>query len=157
MKNVLFCLDSFKGTLSTFDIISISKQVIDSKYKSYFNGVYLPIADGGEGSLDIILAILEGKTIYVDSIDAEYNAINAPYFLSKDNDVYIEVAKIVGLPYLTNKIPSFVELPPKNIFIDLGLCLKASKITIPIPLVVLSNDGILFVRYGSPTILATSI
>lgn len=106
MKNVLFCLDSFKGTLSTFDIISISKEVIDSKYKSYFNGVYLPIADGGEGSLDIILAILEGKTIYVDSIDAEYNAINVPYFISKDNDVYIEVAKIIGLPYLTNKIPS---------------------------------------------------
>ena len=27
MKNVLFCLDSFKGTLSTFDIISISKEI----------------------------------------------------------------------------------------------------------------------------------
>ena len=38
MKNVLFCLDSFKGTLSTFDIISISKEVINNKYKSYFNG-----------------------------------------------------------------------------------------------------------------------
>lgn len=59
MKNILFCLDSFKGTLSTFDIISISKEVIDNSYKSYFNGVYLPIADGGEGSLDIVSAILE--------------------------------------------------------------------------------------------------
>ncbi len=123
MKNVLFCLDSFKGTLSTFDIINISKEVIDNKYKSYFNGIYLPIADGGEDSLDIISTILEGKTIYVNSIDAEYNSINAPYFISKDNDIYIEVAKIIGLPYLTNKIPP-IERTSKGIGIVILDALK---------------------------------
>lgn len=123
MKNVLVCSDSFKGTLTSLDIISIAKEVIENDFKDIYKGYYLPLADGGEGSLDVISSLTDGEMINIETIDAEGSSIKVPYFISKDNQAYIEIAKIVGLPNIKNKIPR-LERTSKGIGIVIEDALK---------------------------------
>lgn len=104
MKNVLLCSDSFKGTLSSKDIANIGKELVTNKYSNKINLTTLLIADGGEGSLDAFSSFLKGEMIFVDTIDAEYNQINVPYFLFDKDKAIIEISKIIGLTMIKNKI-----------------------------------------------------
>ena len=85
MTNIILCSDSFKGTLSSNDIANIGKELINNKYSDKIKLTTLLIADGGEGSLEAFSSILKGEKIFVDTIDAEYEAINVPYFFFDEN------------------------------------------------------------------------
>lgn len=98
MKRVLVVSDSFKGTLSSNDICSLFLSYKERK-DLLINA--LPIADGGEGSLDAISKILDGEFIEVEVHDLYFNKIKAPIFIS-DNKGYIECASVVGM-FLANK------------------------------------------------------
>ena len=104
MTNIILCSDSFKGTLSSNDIANIGKELINNKYSEKIKLTTLLIADGGEGSLEAFSSILKGEKIFVDTIDAEYEAINVPYFFFDGNKAIIEISKIIGLPMIKNTI-----------------------------------------------------
>ena len=61
MKKIIVIPDSFKGSMSSTLVTDILSSSID-KYMST-NVVKVPIADGGEGSVDCFLQIRKGKKI----------------------------------------------------------------------------------------------
>ena len=63
-KKIVVVSDSFKGTLSSLDICSLFK----NELKNY-DLCLLPIADGGEGSLEAISNILPGHFVEVEVND----------------------------------------------------------------------------------------
>ena len=52
MKHIVVASDSFKGTLSSIDICHLFEEAFKSNKDYSLN--LLPLADGGEGSLDSI-------------------------------------------------------------------------------------------------------
>lgn len=105
MKKILLCSDSFKGTISSIEINDIVTKVISSDYKNDFILTSLPIADGGEGMLDVIKYIYkdEGHIVEIKTIDAEYNKISIPVYI-KGNEAYLETSLIIGLPNIKGNI-----------------------------------------------------
>jgi len=123
--------DSFKGTLSSKEACDIIKQVIQIHYPSA-NIVNIPIADGGEGTLDCLSEILPGKHMNVNTTDVLNKNIKACYFLH-ENTAIIEVAKVIGItlvnelnPYkystygLGNLVKDAINKGAKNIVFALG-------------------------------------
>ena len=56
--------DSFKGTMSSSEICGIFRKVI-SKYYPEASITSIPVADGGEGSVDAFLQAIGGQRIAV--------------------------------------------------------------------------------------------
>ena len=62
MRKAVLIPDSFKGTMSSARIISIMKERI-LHYHPECTVVSIPVADGGEGSVDSFLTALGGERI----------------------------------------------------------------------------------------------
>ena len=61
--------------------------------------IVLPVADGGEGMLDVLLAASNGKRITVRAHDPLMQPCDASYGISGDgNTAFVEMAAISGLP-----------------------------------------------------------
>lgn len=89
---VLVLVDSFKGSLSSAEIAYIISENLPG-----LEVTALPVADGGEGTLDMLA---EGKEkINVPSQNALGEEIES-YFLKKDETAYIELANTAGLTLL---------------------------------------------------------
>lgn len=91
MKKVIIISDSFKGTLSSNDIIDIFNKVVKKHYPKC-NVISIPIADGGEGTVSCLSTLLKGKIINVNSINAFNKKIVGKYFLTTDKVAIIEIA-----------------------------------------------------------------
>ena len=63
MNKVILIPDSFKGTLSSTQICSILSAEIKKRFP-HCKIVLIPVADGGEGSVDCFLTALGGKKLY---------------------------------------------------------------------------------------------
>ena len=63
MNKVVLIPDSFKGTMSSSEIIAIMKERI-LHYHPDCSVVSIPVADGGEGSVDSFLTALGGEKMY---------------------------------------------------------------------------------------------
>ena len=64
MKKCVIAPDSFKGSMTSIEVCQIIKQ----KVAEFFPGcqtVCLPIADGGEGTVDCFLQAMQGEKIMV--------------------------------------------------------------------------------------------
>lgn len=104
MKTILVASDSFKGTLSSKDIINIVNDTVKQYFPHDFIVKSALIADRGEGTIDAFSSFKDGEVIYVNTYDAENNLIEAPLFISKDGYALIEVASVIGLPNIKNTI-----------------------------------------------------
>ncbi|MBK5243277.1 glycerate kinase [Clostridium sp.] len=103
MKKVILIPDSFKGTLSSIQIC----EIIQSKIKQHFpecKVISIPVADGGEGSVDCFLTALGGEKInlivknpYFEDMDSFYGIID------KGNTAVIEMAACAGLPLVEDR------------------------------------------------------
>ena len=62
MKKILLIPDSFKGTMSSMEICSIMEESIHHYYPEA-EVVSIPVADGGEGSVDAFLEALGGEKV----------------------------------------------------------------------------------------------
>ncbi len=120
MKKVLIASDSFKGSLTSEEIVEIAKELVEEKYKDSISLDWQIIADGGEGTIKAISFLKEGKIINVKTIDAEGREIAAPLFLmDKDKSALIEASSIVGLPFIQNTID-----PLKRTTKGIGIVIK---------------------------------
>ncbi len=105
MKKVLIASDSFKGTLSSQDIIDVATKVVKEKYSKDIALDCQILGDGGEGTLNCLYSIKGGTILSVPTIDAEGHPIASPLLLlENEKSAFVEVASAVGLPLLKNDI-----------------------------------------------------
>lgn len=104
MQNFILVPDSFKGTLSAIEVCNIMKSSIKNLYKDA-NIISVPVADGGEGTVDAFLYALGGekKSIWVSDAFNEQKIL-AHYAMLKDNIAGIEMAACAGLPLVKNRL-----------------------------------------------------
>lgn len=102
---VLVAPDAFKGTLSAPEAAQAMARGI-SRACPAAEIVLLPLADGGEGTLDAILAALPGERCQVRVPDAAGRPITAEYARLADGSAVIEAARVVGLT-----LPGVAQLP----------------------------------------------
>ena len=104
MQNFILVPDSFKGTLSAIEVCNIIKSSIKNLYKDA-NIISVPVADGGEGTVDAFLYALGGekKSVWVSDAFNEQKIL-AHYAMLKDNIAVIEMAACAGLPLVKNRL-----------------------------------------------------
>ena len=132
MPNILVCSDSFKGSLSSKEIGDIFATA--AKEYDGVNITSIPIADGGEGTLDAIYSSGEYKYKEIKCSNPLFQKITAKYLINK-NTAIIEMAQASGLtliPYkdgnaaITSSIGTgelildAIKSNCKNIFITVG-------------------------------------
>ena len=104
LQNFILVPDSFKGTLSAIEVCNIMKSSIKNLYKDA-NIISVPVADGGEGTVDAFLYALGGekKSVWVSDAFNEQKIL-AHYAMLKDNIAVIEMATCAGLPLVKNRL-----------------------------------------------------
>lgn len=104
MQNFILVPDSFKGTLSAIEVCNIMKSSIKKLYKDA-NIISVPVADGGEGTVDAFLYALGGekKSVWVSDAFNEQKIL-AHYAMLKDDIAVIEMATCAGLPLVKNRL-----------------------------------------------------
>ena len=95
--------DSFKGTLSSSQICA----VMDEKIKKHFpdsRTVSIPVADGGEGSVDAFITAVGGVKEYV-TVKNPYFEDMESYFglIDGGQTAVIEMASCAGLPLVEDR------------------------------------------------------
>ena len=102
MKFVLIP-DSFKGTLSSAQICGILKEGVEKHFPGS-ETVSIPVADGGEGSVDAFIAAVGGTKEHVTVKNPYFEDMDS-YFGLIDNGVtaVIEMASCAGLPLVENR------------------------------------------------------
>jgi len=99
---ILIAPDSFKECLSAAEVarniaIGISRVMPDAKITS------IPIADGGEGTVEALITATNGSMVAVDSVDALMRPVQSFYgILGDGKTAVIEMAAASGLGLLAN-------------------------------------------------------
>ena len=96
MKRVIVDSDSFKGTLSSVRVYEIIKEVLTSKYDD-IEVTGIPMADGGEGTVDAFLCALGGEMKYVKVKSPLMRDIESFYGVLPDGTAVIELAAASGI------------------------------------------------------------
>lgn len=97
MNNFLVAIDSFKGSLSTFQGAEAIECGIKEVYKNA-TVILSPIADGGEGTVEAIICSNNGEMADAEVCDPLGRKINAQYgFISKTQTAVIEMSAAAGI------------------------------------------------------------
>lgn len=104
MKKFLLIPDSFKGTMSSVEICGIMEERIRAHFPQA-EVISIPVADGGEGSVDAFLSAMGGEKItvpakgpYMEDITGFYGCIDG------GATAVIEMAACAGLPLVGGKL-----------------------------------------------------
>jgi glycerate kinase len=97
---ILICPDKFKGSLS-------AKQVCEALETGIHQGntlyeiIQLPLADGGEGTLEVLQVVLGGEMVKHSVLDPLFRPILADYlWIESDKKAFIEMFRASGLALL---------------------------------------------------------
>ena len=107
--NILIAPDKFKGSLTAAEVCDAIKSGLRQTY-SDFDIISIPMADGGEGTCELLTQHFNGNVIPVDITGPDFIKIKAEYGISKDGSTaFIEMAKASGLQLLKqeNRNPLF--------------------------------------------------
>jgi len=104
MKKIILVPDSFKSTMSSLEVCAIMRECIIAHYPDA-NIVSIPVADGGEGSVDCFLQAVGGtretvivKGPFMEDMDSYYGRIG-------DGEIVIvEMAACAGLPLVEHRM-----------------------------------------------------
>ena len=103
MKKGLLVPDSFKGTLSSKQICEIIKERINAHYPEA-NVVSIPVADGGEGSVECFLSAMNGERLTCDSVNPFFEKMEGFYgALNNGKTAVIEMSACAGLPLVEGR------------------------------------------------------
>ena len=127
IRNILIVPDKFKGSLSAAEVAdsleaAVRRQLVGGPQARI---VKLPMADGGDGSLEVVEAALQGRChrVSVPTFDSLMRPIEAPLLLfDDDRQAFIEMAKVCGLAML----PPEERNPEKTTTYGLGLLIAAA-------------------------------
>ena len=94
---ILLVPDKFKGTYTASEIAEMIEVAIRESGNTAEEVVQVPMADGGEGSVEVVMRAVPGaREEWVDSKDALMRDIYVPLVVAGDT-VFIEMARCVGL------------------------------------------------------------
>lgn len=94
--------DSFKGTLTAFEAANSIEQGI-KKVRADVETVLLPVADGGEGTMEALVLATKGRFIKTTVLDPLGRLIEADFgVLGNETTCVIEMAKASGITLLHN-------------------------------------------------------
>lgn len=102
MKKVIIIPDSFKGTLSAKQICRILKEKVHQQFPAC-EVVTVPVADGGEGSVDCFLEALGGRKETVQVHGPYMELMEAEYGILSDGTAVVEMASCAGLPLVEDR------------------------------------------------------
>ena len=102
MNKAVLIPDSFKGTMTSAEIISIMKERILHYYPEC-TVISIPVADGGEGSVDSFLTALGGEKIAIRTRGPWNDEIDSFYGMLPDGTAVIEMAASAGLPQVGDR------------------------------------------------------
>lgn len=102
MKKYVLIPDSFKGTMSSGEICRIMKAQI-LRFCPGAEVVNIPVADGGEGSVDAFLQAAGGKKRRIPVKGPYMEDIDADYGILPDGTAVIETASCAGLPLVEGR------------------------------------------------------
>ena len=103
MRKIILAPDSFKGTMSSQEICDILAQEIKRVWPQA-QVVSLPVADGGEGSVDAFLAAVGGEKVAVPCKGPHWEDIHGFYGLLPDGTAVVEMAAAAGLPLVGQRL-----------------------------------------------------
>ncbi|HZG60105.1 MAG TPA: glycerate kinase [Anoxybacillus sp.] len=96
--NIVIAPDSYKGSLTAIEVGTTIQQAFLSEFPHAIIEV-VPMADGGEGTLDAFMYAIGGERFCVEATGPLGDKIETEYGVLKDGKtVVIEIAKIAGLP-----------------------------------------------------------
>ena len=103
MKKAVLIPDSFKGTLTSQQICDILRQEIQTHLPDC-ETVSIPVADGGEGSVDCFLSVLGGEKVFKTVKNPYFEDMTAFYGLIENGQTAIvEMAACAGLPLVEDR------------------------------------------------------
>lgn len=107
MKKFILIPDSFKGTLSSQEVCNIIENEIIKQYPDA-SIIKIPVADGGEGSVDAFLEAVGGTKVFTNVKGPYFENMVSFYGLIDNNQTaVIEMSACAGLPLVgNNKNPS---------------------------------------------------
>lgn len=95
MTKVLIASDSFKGSASSSQVAEYIAKGI-KKVDATIDIKKIPIADGGEGTIESLLSACHGKSYTKKVVGALGSEINATWGMMSDDEAVIEVAEAAG-------------------------------------------------------------
>lgn len=102
MKKIIVISDSFKGSLSSGQIARIAASCI-REYEPGCEVIGLPVADGGEGTVDCFLEAVGGERVTAPAAGPWGEPIRAAYARIGDTAV-VEMAAAAGLPMAEGRL-----------------------------------------------------
>ncbi|MFA9464278.1 MAG: glycerate kinase [Velocimicrobium sp.] len=103
LKKCIVIPDSFKGTLSSFEVCRIMKEQIKSLQKDC-DVITIPVADGGEGTVDCFLHALKNARKIQITATGPYGEPVSCYYARHENTAIIEMAQTAGLPLVEGNL-----------------------------------------------------
>ena len=101
--NILIAPDKFKGSLTAREVCKAIEQGLLS-IDSNLNISTIPLADGGEGTCEVLTEFSQGKKIKMKVLDPLFREIESEYGISADGTcAFIEMAKASGLQLLSSE------------------------------------------------------
>ncbi len=106
MKKIILAPVSFKGTMSSIEICAVMQEEIAAVYPDC-RVVSIPVADGGEGTVESFLQAVPGKRVTVTVKGPYFEDVKSFYgLIDKGKTAVIEMAAAAGLPMVgDNKNP----------------------------------------------------
>lgn len=94
--HIVIAIDSFKGSLNS---VQAGIAVKDAALKADKNSTVtvIPLADGGEGTIDALSSYLSGEVIEISVTGPLGEPVKAKYFLLDDKTAIIEMAEASGI------------------------------------------------------------
>ena len=102
MKKCIVISDSFKGTLSSLEICKLARQSI-AKIFPDCEVVDLPVADGGEGTVECFVQAIQAQPVTVEVSGPYGEKVQAIYCRSGRRAI-IEMASAAGLPMVEGRL-----------------------------------------------------
>ncbi|MBQ8028053.1 MAG: glycerate kinase [Clostridia bacterium] len=103
MKKIIIAPDSFKGSLSAIEVCRAVKEGLLEK--GDFEIEEIPVADGGEGTVDSFLSIFGGEEVFAEVKGPLFKNITARYAFLNNETAVIEMASASGLTVEKEKKP----------------------------------------------------
>ena len=95
-KKIIITPDSFKGTLTSREAADIIAEEISFAFPEC-EIIKMPIADGGEGSVDVILSAVGGDIYTAEVLSPDDRMIDAYYGIADNGTVIMEMAQSSGI------------------------------------------------------------
>lgn len=102
-RKIIIAPDSFKGTLTSIQVCNIIEEAIHN-IEGDIETKKIPIADGGEGTVECFLHALGGEKVFLKAKDPLFQEIEAYYGILEDKKTaVIEMSTASGLPLIEDK------------------------------------------------------